>query len=419
MNQRIILTLIALALGTQTAQAITLSAIYNNLGSDFAVSVSGQSARIQGKPWAPDLEESLVLPQTVQVINKGKQYNIKIERNNQLSACDGVEIKAELTGGSENLVEPKIICISNATSQALGQKVDYYQRILLALEPKPITATDDIPFNFAIASWTSTKYPWFDKNAQGIQTISAPNDEQGNPFVGPLNVMQGYAGWGGGLLPRKNHGLIGHIYNASDTALIFRREIDDQAQTAALSLANFNFDKVVLPKSAVPLASAWIPKNGASVPTLGDNQIFVYAISLGRQPRSGPYSLMTEVAGQETDLVQNDVNEIIANREKSFPDQVTRITGQPNVKDFFSDTTRYKSDFFYGISTNAAGKVIVATYKKGNPQPISTKDVGLALLPGGRSNYFKLITRPSSNPETEGPVSIELTQLKDRKKLFE
>ncbi len=422
MKQRIIIVLLAtFAFFAHIANAETLNAIRNNLGSDYAVTISGQVSKpIQGW-WSSDIEQGLTLPQTVQVVYKGTQYNIDLKREFALSSCDGISISAAPTGAKENLAEPKTICIPNAESQIVGQKTDYYQRILLALDPKATVVADELPFNFAISSWTSTKYPWFDKSNQSKQTVSFANDDQGNSFA-PLAVMQGYAAWGGGILPRKNHGFIGHIYNASDLALAFVREVQDTARTAAESLANFNFKKIVLPFSAVPLAGVWIPKNNSDQISLNDNQVFIYAISIGKQPPVGPYSFMTDVAGKDTDVVQKDVNDIIADREKSFPSQVAKITGQPDIKDSFSDTTRYKSNFFYSIATNAKGKVIVTTYKKdekGSTALISSKDAGLAVLPGGISNYFKLIARPSNNPETEGPLTLDLTQLKDRKKLFE
>lgn len=120
------------------------------------------------------------------------------------------------------------------------------------------------------------------------------------------------------------------------------------------------------------------------------------------------FELITKSGTKELVGEARDVDEIISNMQKSVPDFVSAITGQPDLSEMMEHNQFYIGKYSYNIFTNAlTNKVIIQRCDlKGENGVIVSESSVPATTQAGYPNYFKLIIKTD---DTYG-VSLDLSQ---------
>lgn len=395
-----------LCLGITTAihgdSSVRLIGIYNNL--------TGATVRIEGGQYVVGKPFECELPLPVRVLvttESGDPYTIVINETQTNVNCRGYGVNAtvEAKAGSGNT-----ICVPNSTTRFIpGKKVNAFQNVLLVLDNKATTgAKDELPFDFAISAWTTTRPPW------NQNKIAAPIDDNSAAFSKPLRVLQGYAAWGSGVTPRLYHGAIAHVYNDSPFTLYITRTMARDSGPYK-ELAAYNFEQLVPPYTAVPWAASWIPKI-ADPNNLSNTGIKIYALQPPVQNTDLPpaaFDYVFSAGSTELDIPPRDVSEIVSSMEQQVPNFVSTVTGQPDLKALTKSKVRYTSHHYFKIFTNSKTDMI-NVLKCQMKQPIGCEVMSSdlkATLDGSQPNLFKLIV----TGDLRGAFNIHLSKIPDEK----
>lgn len=415
------LAVLFIILTTWQAQAVNLIAIYNNLPANYRVQIEGTKFdNIIGKPF---VGINLPVPSTgLRILvypPQGKEKVIMIKETESPTACKGIEVEAYVAAQKETTTQK--ICVTKSITKFLpGKQVDAFQNILLALDSNPTASAGELPFKFGISAWTSTKFPWNQKQ------IFSPADNDAIKFAKPLTVLQGFAAWGGGPNPRIDHGDVLHLYNNSPfTLYIIRYMSRDQGDLSA-----YNFEMLVPPYCAVPWASIWLPnvsadKMNSAWPSISEVRIFALKPPVTGELPPGGFEEIGAVGGFELGPTPKDVQEVVDQMNKQVPDFISKVTGQPNLSEFMQVDKLFIGKFVYKLYTNNASKEItvrecdIVNLENTKDFVISgCKEIGKGpetAVDGRTPNYFKLIVNKSADPNKA--IELNLTAIPDEKVL--
>jgi len=302
--------------------------------------------------------------------NSGQPFIIvieKVEKGQGELACQGVAMATVKAGIKGRTGSGQKICVPISSSPLLSTGSSIYSgdfnTIALFIGPLGVDDVYDpddvksLPFRFGLMSWTSLMPPW--NNAK----INATFDNHNSSFSKPLEVLQGFAALGGGLIPRPYHGSIAHIFNDTDNIIIFSRESKNKA------LAPYNISQVMPPHSVMPYSLLWIPKVKNSTELLfpGHSGIRIAALKKGqtaRDPDTISHSDIRELGPSSAIEIPEGLRELealIARSTLPMSNDAADILGvlfwNKDIKTAYSDFDA--ANYYYTISTNQENK---ATY---------------------------------------------------------
>lgn len=324
---------------------VTLIGISNNA---TGVSAGKPIVRVRGESTEIDISgtefnnANYKLPVSIdlafgEIGEDSKVYTIVIEDKSSNLGCGGnshvVQAKLQFQG-VDIPDQKKSICVPSTVSTGIiGSNALQWQNIILAIADNPDYIKDtglsssNIPILFGISSWTTTQGDW------GNITISKVFDGS-TTFPKPLNVIQGYAGWGGdSSLPRFGFGHIADIYNNTNYILnIFRK-------SRSSDLAKYDFNKLVPPVSAVPKAMSWIPKRTSTDSKSAITLYAMYAPNSNDDNPPDPSTLdpITNAGGTELDPTAASAKDILKNIKSSVPSLIDQLTGRKTISNLISD----------------------------------------------------------------------------------
>lgn len=398
MRIKIILSLLSIAIFNNNYGESYLIGISNNTtsasGTKPRINIRGETQSVAySKFRAADKKLPAYIDLVYGIGANAKTYTIVVKKDDSgtPSGCQGNShvIVAQIQDapvGAPNTI--KNICIPSTISTSLGSNAMQWQTVFLAIADNPNykvgSAPQDpnaLPFSFGLSSWTSTQKPW------DQATISIIPDSN-IALKKPLNVIQGYAGWGGDQsLPRFGFGHIADVYNNTPYILNFHRQSMDP------NLAKSDFNNLVPPMSVVPKAMAWIPKDGQSA-------ITIYAMhapskdSDNTLPPPPGFDPISKAGNVELDPTPQSVKDIILGIESSIPSLTEELTGQPTLTGLISDKyNQYSvSQHYFKIFSTSDKNIHIQRCDKKTHQCISDEIIKLpATNAAGVPNFFRLV----------------------------
>ncbi len=309
--------------------------------------------------------------------NGGQPFVIvleKLEKGQGELACQGVSmatVKASIKGRAGS---SQRICVPMSSSPLLsrgshglpsGSPIYSGDFNTIAFFIGPLGVNDvydpddvkSLPFRFGLMSWTSLMPPW--NNAK----ISSTFDSRNVSFAKPLEVLQGFAALGGGLIPRPYHASIAHIFNDTDNIILLSRESKNK------ELAPFNHSQAIPPHTVMPYVLLWIPrvKNRDELSFPGHAGIRIAALKKGqtaRDPDTISHSEIREFGPSSAIEIPGGLKELealIAQSTLPMSDDAADILGvsfwNKEIKSAYADFDA--ANYYYIIATDQEDK---ATY---------------------------------------------------------
>ena len=394
---------------------VRLVGIYNNFISPVRVQVRG-GALAEGTPFSC-LEK---LPVDIDITKGEKTYTIRIAESKDRS-CTGhtIGVEAKVVGYGDKYIQKT--CVPTAIAPFLyGKKVFGWQSVILLLKDNPKFvpgSTENIPFEFAISAWTSTKDPWNKKSiAHPTSQMVLPSKKRTITFDPPINVSrgQGQAAWGGGNIPRLGFGNIVHVYNNTPYMIMIDRMYPHGSN---LELAKYNFSKrLISPHTVIPYAMIWIPKIDPDKVMISQKpEIALYILKVSEKKNVPPppnFGLIGTVGTTEVEVVTpGDIEEKVNEIMSSLTAESFSIMGEPTIVNFMKSPydQYFIGNNFYKIFTTT--DKAATTYIQNVPLDKEEDAETILKTPGSfdgiNPRYFSLIIN-----EKNGKITFNLIKIK-------
>jgi hypothetical protein len=378
------------------------------------------SVKIDNKNVAPTVTTSeffklsKLLPAEVVVSQKGREqsYVISITQgaNSQVCGMGGRGLQTPVDASVKPYAGKQTICLNQASRRYLvtraGTQHTYnWESVALIISPnyKATDTNGQLPFVYEIIPWTSSNSPW-----NNPQITKIP--DTATKFTQPLRVLQGLPAWGGGILPLPQHANIAHIYNDSPHMILITRSIDtiNSRLSSEKSLAVHNFQYILPPYTAVPLAMVWVPRVAEQeMKYEGKSAIRIYTIGIPIGEQDLPpdaLDLVSKAGKQElpfdTASVQASLQEL-----PEVSSLTSQITGLSNYSALLQpDYFAYQTFFTIFNQANSANKVHIDRCHPLNDPTCSQSYVSTQQAFASGSivpNYFQLLIQqaPAGSPD--------------------
>ena len=410
-----------------------IGVINNSKNCEIWVGQPEESGSVQVMPKQPAYFKSVPIPDTkVNAISHKFDKNLRlIVRRKGSVAPWFVEVAQTDVFGNQFLVaaqtsDGKIYqetWVTNALNSAYipGLPANPWQGVVIAFKDEAVASEGtEIPFSFALSAWASNKEPWLGAD-DGPHFLKLNKTSDGSIIFKDkdgktqyLNIIQGQQALGGGIVPRRNHAHIVHIYNNTSRALDIKR-ITGKGKGDSI---------VIPPQSVVPYIMEWVPVRMSKDANLAEALKPVIRIALVRPAKmidalKPDESLIAGAAGQ-TPTTEADVDAVLAAMGLSSPSNAASIMGANDIMQLMKPegiNTKWNiSGIVYKIFADENKKIYIYSRDMGKEDAsdvlMYSTDPLLdpAYIDRNQPGYFALVL--SENVDVENPITFRLINLK-------